>query len=174
MQPDFEIKEDIIQQCQHGDINAFKQIYVQFERPLLRIALRMLGQKQDAEDAVQMTFIKLYHGIKKFNYKSKFSTYLYRILVNVCYDNLNKKKKMKLVEIDNLNQTYHPEDDLKLQLEEAILALPERMRACFVLFAVEELKQTQIADILKLSVGAVKSNIFHAKTKLRTMLSGNL
>jgi RNA polymerase sigma-70 factor (ECF subfamily) len=58
-----------------------------------------------------------------------------------------------------------------LQLEEAIAALPERMRACFVLFAVEELKQEEIAEILSLNIGTVKSQIFNAKTRLRALLA---
>ena len=174
MQSDFDTDLNIIQQCQNGDINAFKGIYNQYEQPLLRTAYRMLGHQQDAEDAVQVTFIKLFKGVKNFNFKAKFSTYLFRILVNVCYDILKKRKKMKLLEIENGNHSYYPEDELRLELEEAILSLPERMRACFILFAVEEMKQSQIAEILKLSIGTVKANIFHAKTKLRGMLAKDL
>ena len=168
------ISEQIIKRCQTGDLSAFKEIYQHYEQPLLRIALRMLGQIQDAEDAVQTTFIKLYHGIKNYKHSAKFSTYLYRILLNVCYDLLGKRKKMSLQDLDSVNPSYSVDDELKIQLESAILELPEKMRACFILFAVEEFKQTEIAEILKLSVGGVKSNIFHAKTKLRGMLSKDL
>lgn len=160
-----------IKQCQAGDLSAFKKIYENYEQPLLRIALRMLGQVQDAEDAVQTTFIKLYHGIKNYKFSAKFSTYLYRILLNVCYDMLGKRKRMNLLDLENVNPSYLPNNDLSIQLEAAILKLPEKMRICFVLFAVEEIKQTEIAEILKMSVGGVKSNIFHAKTKLRDMLA---
>jgi RNA polymerase sigma factor (sigma-70 family) len=168
------VSNEIIKRCQSGDVSAFKEIYKHFEQPLLRIALRMLGQIQDAEDAVQTTFIKLYHGIKNYKYSAKFSTYLYRILMNVCYDLLGKRKKMSLQDLETVNPSYKTDNDLAIQLESAILELPEKMRACFVLFAVEEFKQTEIAEILKLSVGGVKSNIFHAKKKLREMLSKDL
>jgi len=168
------VSDEIIKRCQSGDVSAFKEIYKKYEQPLLRIALRMLGQIQDAEDAVQTTFIKLYHGIKNYKFSAKFSSYLYRILINVCYDLLGKRKKMNLQDLDNVEPSYSVDDELKIQLEAAILTLPEKMRACFVLFAVEEFKQTEIAEILKLSVGGVKSNIFHAKSKLREMLSKDL
>ena len=65
----------------------------------------------------------------------------------------------------------HLHYDLRLELEEAIAALPERMRACFVLFAVEELKQSEIAEILDLKLGTVKAHIFQAKVQLRALLS---
>jgi RNA polymerase sigma-70 factor (ECF subfamily) len=61
--------------------------------------------------------------------------------------------------------------DMKIYLEDAILKLPKRMRACFVLFAVEGVPQNEIANILNLTVGGVKSNVYHAKTRLRSLLS---
>ena len=133
--------------------------------------MRILGQQEDAEDAVQMTFIKLYRGIQKFRYDSKFSTYLFRILMNVCFDQLEKRKKMRMQVLDTANLSHRPRLDLRMDLEEAIDALPEQQKACFVLFAVEEFKQSEIAEIMGLSLGGVKSNIHHAKTRLRAMLS---
>ncbi len=174
MQNQQDIDSGIIYRCQNGDLKAFKLIYLHFEQPLLRIALRTLGQQQDAEDAVQMTFTKLYRSIKNFKFSSKFSTYLFRILINICYDMLEKRKKIKTVVLENENPSYQPDEELRIEIEGAISTLPERMRICFVLFAVEEFKQTEIAEILNLTVGAVKSNIFHAKTKLRSFLAQNL
>lgn len=131
----------------------------------------MLGQQQDAEDAVQTTFLKLYRGVAKFNFNSKFSTYLFRIMMNVCFDALNKKKKMKAEELKEVEQSYAPGVELRLQLEDAIKRLPERMQACFVLFAVQGLKQTEVAKILDMNLGTVKAHIFQAKSQLRTILS---
>ncbi len=169
-----EIDHDTIRLCQQGDVSGFERIFVQYRQPLLRVALRMLGNKQDAEDAVQMTFMKLYKSIGNFNFAARFSTYLFRILVNSCYDLLEKRKRMMLQDLDCVDPSYSPDGDMKIQLERAILQLPERMRVCFVLFAVEEVKQTEIAEILKISLGAVKANIFHAKKKLKKILAGDL
>jgi RNA polymerase sigma factor (sigma-70 family) len=165
---------EIIQKCKGNDLNAFKMIYHRYEQPLLHTAFRMLGQQQDAEDAVQTTFLKLYRGVQKFRCGSRFSTYLFRILLNVCFDML-KKRKIKNIQLDEkIDLSIRPKNDLKMRLEEAVGKLPERMRACFVLFAVEDIRQSEIAQILNLTVGGVKSNIYHAKAKLRAMLSDSL
>ena len=84
--------QDIIRRCQQGDIHAYKMVYDHFEQPLLRLGIKMLGQQEDAEDAVQTTFLRLYRSIGQFNFDSKFGTYLYRIMVNVCLD-MKKKDR---------------------------------------------------------------------------------
>jgi len=164
-------ENEIVRRCQEGDLSAFKQIYERYEQPLLNTALRMLGQQQDAEDAVQVTFTKLYRGVGNFRFQAKFSTYLFRILMNVCYEQLAKKKKMKLQELDTVEPSHNPGQDLRLQIDQAISQLPGRQKACFVLFAIEGLKQFEISDILGMSLGGVKANIFHAKKRLRVLLS---
>ena len=163
-------ENDIVRQCQEGNIEAYRKLYDRYSQSLLRTALRVLRNQQDAEDAVQTTFVKLYRGVKNFRHDAKFSTYLFRILMNVCFDQIGKKKKMRLEPLENMVQTFHPKYDLRMQLDEAITDLPEQQRACFVMFAVEELKQDEIAKIMNLSLGGVKSNIFHAKRHLRKIL----
>jgi RNA polymerase sigma factor (sigma-70 family) len=164
-------EDKLVERCQRYDMSAYKAIYQHYEQPLLRTALRILGQRQDAEDALQTTFLNLYRGIKNFRFNSKFSTYLFRILINNCFDILKQKKRMNLDTLAEANPSYNPEPGVKFQLEKAIEALPPQMRTCFVLFAIEEFKQIEIAGILNLSLGAVKSNIFHAKARLRARLS---
>jgi RNA polymerase sigma-70 factor (ECF subfamily) len=164
----------IIRACQENDFGAFEMIYQKYEQPLLRTALRMVKQQQDAEDAVQTAFLKLYKNIRRFQYKSKFSTYLFRILINTCYDIINSKKRTETVPIEDSDKPYFSSHELCLSLEKAVEKLPHQMRACFVLFAVEEFKQKDIAKILGISIGGVKSNIFHAKCRLREMLSDSL
>ena len=168
---ELENERELVQRCQAGELAAYEILYRHFEQPLLRFGLRMLGRQEDAEDALQTTFLKLYRGVAKFNFDSKFSTYLFRIMMNVCFDALNKKKKMQTAELQEVEQSYAPGVDLRLQLEDAIERLPERMKACFVLFAVQGLKQTEVAAILDLNLGTVKAHIFQAKTQLRTILS---
>ena len=161
----------IIARCQGGDIGAFEWIYERYGQVLLHTAARMLGQRQDAEDAVQMTFIKLYKGIGKFRQEAKFSTYLFRILMNVCYDMMKKNARMKKQTIETIEPSMTQNTILRMELEEAMAGLPAQQKACFVLFAVEGLPQQNIAEMLGLSVGGVKSNIHHAKNKLKRMLS---
>jgi RNA polymerase sigma-70 factor (ECF subfamily) len=82
-----------------------------------------------------------------------------------------KKGKAKVVPIDDYTPSSKQEFDLKIQLENSIDALPEKMRVCFLLYAVEQFKLREIAQILDISTGGVKSNIYHAKMKLRGMLN---
>lgn len=160
----------IIRRCQKHDVNAFKMLYDRYGQPLLSTALRMLGQQQDAEDAVQTAFLKLYRSIHNFRHDSRFSTYLFRILINVCFDLIEKRDRMRAQTLNVENPALKPHPELQLCLEEAIQSLPDRMRACFVLYAVEGIKQDEIARILNITIGGVKSNIFQAKSRLRAFL----
>jgi RNA polymerase sigma-70 factor (ECF subfamily) len=161
----------IVERCKQKDINAFKMIYQTYEQPLLRTALRMLNDLQDARDAVQTTFLKLYRGIKNFSFKSQFKTYLFRILINTSYDMLRRQQKSRTLPVSDLNTADSPDPELSLSLEQAINRLPQKMKACFVLFALEGFSQKEIAGVLALSIGGVKSNIYQAKCRLRKILS---
>ena len=166
-----ENERDIIRRCQAGDISAYKTLYACFEQPLLRLGLRMLGQQEDAEDAVQITFLRLYRSIRNFQSRSRLSTYLFRIMTNVCFDTLEKRKQDTARKREATEPVYVSHDALRFKLETHIATLPDRMRACFVLFAVEGFRQAEIADILNLSIGAVKAHIYQAKARLRKQLS---
>lgn len=173
MQKDLKDEIQIIKLCQEGDLNAFEKIYRQYQKPLYNFAFRMLGSHEDAEDAMQVTFLKLYRGISGFKFKAKFSSYLMSILIRVCYDSLNKRKQ-GAAELNENITSFKPVNDLAMDLEKAILLLPLRMRECFILFAVQGYDQSAIADILKISIGSVKAHIFQAKQKLRRILSDPL
>jgi len=161
--------KDLILRCQKGDISAFNEIYNQHCTMLFSIAMRMLGTKEDAEDALQNCFIKLHKSIKQYRFQSKFSSYLVRILLNACYDLIGKRKKIN-EPIENHDFSASNYQDLNLTLETAINILPLKMRACFILYAVEGFKQKEIAGSLKLSEGTVKAHVFQAKVKLRQLL----
>lgn len=166
------VDEQIIKRCQAGDVQAFHAVYQAYEQKLLGMSMRMLGQQADAEDAVQQCFLQLYKGIHHFRHDARFSTYLYRIQMNVCLDLLKKRKNMQVVEIEKTELQTHDRDVvLQLHLKRAIDQLPEQQKACFILFAVEDMKQEDIADILGISHGTVKANIHHAKTRLRKLLN---
>jgi RNA polymerase sigma-70 factor (ECF subfamily) len=162
---------ELVKQCQRGDLNAFKKLYDRHHQSMLRVAWRMLGNQHDAEDAVQTAFIKAFRGVRHFRFQSRFSTWLFQILTNVCFDAIRTQKKHQAEDIDLVQTTTEPQTDLKIQLEQAIAALPERMRLCFILFAVEEFKIEEIAGIMDLSIGGVKSTLFQARVRLRNILS---
>lgn len=164
-------EQSIIQQCQEGDLMAYRAIYERYEQPLLRTALRILCRKQDAEDAVQEAFMKLFRSINNFKRGSKFSTYLFRILLNSCFDILRKRKRAEFKDVETEDLPYYPRHESSFNIERAIDELPQEMRICFVLFAVEEFGQEEIAQILNKSLGTVKSTVHRAKARLRSLLS---
>jgi len=164
-------EKDIIERCQTGEIEAFKLLYNRYNRPLLHTAYRMLGNTHDAEDAVQTAFLKVYKNIKRFRYKSKFSTYLFKILINICIDMSKKKHRNKKVELMEDINLKKPNYELEMEIDRALQKLPSKQRECFLLFTVGDRKQKEIAEILDISLGSVKANIFHAKLKLRSYLS---
>jgi RNA polymerase sigma-70 factor (ECF subfamily) len=169
-------EEAIVQRCKEGDLMAYRLLYERYEQPFLRTATRMLGRQQEAEDAVQDTFLKLHRGIQHYKSGSRFSTYFFRILINSCYDILRKRGPEQDGEFDPGGISYHPpyETGLRTSIEDAISSLPERMRTCFNLFAVEELRMDEIAMILQINIGTVKASIHRARMKLRSWLSDSL
>jgi RNA polymerase sigma-70 factor, ECF subfamily len=167
-------EESVIRRCQRRDVGAFKLIFQEYEQSLLRSAFRIIGNRQDAEDAVQTTFLKLYRGIGKFRFQSKFSTYLFRILLNTCFDILKQKHRTDMELLEETAPVHRPKPGLKVQLEEAIGTLPQKMRTCFVLFAIEGFSHKEISEMMEIRVGTVKATIFQAKEKLRTGLAGAL
>ena len=164
-------EENIIQRCREGDIMAYRWLYERYEQPFLRTAARMLGRQQEAEDAVQETFLKLHRGIHLYRSGSKFSSYFFRILLNTCYDIIRKRGPEQSEDFDKAGLSHHTSVELRHSLEQAIASLPDQMRACFVLFAVEGLNQAEIAQILGINIGTVKSTIHWARSKLRDWLA---
>ena len=164
-----EPNSSVIRLSQSGDLDAFKNLYRHYEKTVYGFCLRMLNNRQDAEDALQTTFIKLYRNISKFRYKARFTTYLIRISRNVCYDIMNQQKKSH----KDLEDVEHPTeamDSLRHDISKAISYLPERTRECFILYAVEGYPQNQIAEILGIRIGTVKALIFQARQKLKMWL----
>jgi RNA polymerase sigma-70 factor (ECF subfamily) len=164
-------EEDLIRRCQEGDLMAYRSLYERYEQPFLRTALRLLGRRQDAEDAVQEAFLKFYKKVDHYRGGSNFSTYFFRILINCCYDILRLRRPETALDDVSSGLGRDSAPELRYSLDRAIAALPKQMRACFVLFAVEDLRQEEIAQILEISVGAVKAHVHRAKARLRARLS---
>ena len=145
-------------------------LYRHYEKFIFGFCLRMLNNRQDTEDAVQTIFLNLYRGIANFNFKSRFTTYLISITRNVCY-NMLKKQKHETGEFEHAKLIAGDDTYFNQDLSHAISKLPARTRECFILFAVEGYPQVEIATILNIKVGTVKSLIFQARKKLVSWLS---
>ena len=179
----------LIEQVKKGDISAFRKIMETHQEKIYYLTYDMTGNRQDAEDLSQEVFIKAYHSIKKFRGDAKLSSWLYRVAVNTCIDKKRKKKEIPVNISDdqsedrndslqysdkdpNSNPEYLAESELmQKNIKNALQRLSPRERSVFVLRHYNDLQISEIANILNLSIGTVKSLIFRAIQKLKDELS---
>lgn len=178
----------LIKKCRSGDVEAFEQLISSYERRAYNIALRVMGNEEDAKDMAQEAFIRIYRAIKDFKEQSAFSTWLYRIVTNVCLDEIRKRKKQKLVSLEgNLESTIgdvqvetgtssgQPEaayelEEQKRVIMKAIYELSEEYKTAVILRDIQGFSYEEIAAILDCSSGTVKSRISRGRNLLRDKL----
>ena len=179
----------LVQAAQGGDITAFEQLLKRYDRNVFRIAQHITQNREDAEDVVQDAFLKAYQKLDQFQGNSKFYTWLVRIAVNEALMRLRKRKSDKTVSMDDEVETEegtmprefadwspNPEQqlsqsELKDLLGRTIQGLPASFRTVFVLRDVEGMSTEETAEMLGLSVPAVKSRLLRARLQLRERLS---
>ena len=176
-----------IKQVIKGDQNAFGEVVELYKDKVYQICFRMLWDRHEAEDAAQETFLKAFLNIHTYNQNKKFSTWLYRIATNLCIDKIRKKKPdyhldAEIAGTDGMNMYAHlasgdqlPEEEVEslevqASIHEAILQLPDKYRAVIVLKYIEELPLQEIADILELPLGTVKTRVHRGREALRKHL----
>lgn len=183
----------IIQRVKTGDVNAFELLVREYEKNVYNLALRMVKNPDDAADMTQEAFIKAYNSLSSFRGDSKFSVWLYRIVSNVCLDYLRSVSRHPAVslsvendegeetELDIPDESQSPEELLERKLtresvRRGLEALPEDYRQILLLREIQGLSYDEIADILALELGTVKSRIFRARKKLCEFLlrDGNI
>ena len=171
--------QQIIVNAQNGDLDAFRQLVETHQGFVYNVAFRFLADEEDARDAVQECFIRLWRNLYKFDARKKLSTWLYKIITNVCYDELRRaynKYKCKPQDKDKLmlllTEAQNEEDqvsnaDLAVRIKCLSAQLKPRQRAVFVLRDLQDLNMDEIAQILNISVSAVKSNLYYARRNIR-------
>jgi RNA polymerase sigma-70 factor (ECF subfamily) len=168
--PDQPSDEQLIADCKRGNLRAYERLYELHGSRMKSIAFHMLGDRSDAEDAVQDTFLKVYRSVNGFAGHSSLGTWIYRILLNTCYD--HGRKKQRLREGSQVPEVAVRADvPLKVALERALERLNERHRTVFLLFEVEGLKHSEIAAILEVPEGTSRTWLFEAKRELKRMLT---
>ncbi|HXH37696.1 MAG TPA: RNA polymerase sigma factor [Thermoanaerobaculia bacterium] len=158
--------------CADGDSEVFASIYDRHGERMKSIAYHQLGNVSDAEDAVQETFIKVHRAAASYNGEAAFTTWLYRILINTCYDMLRKRsRRIRETPIDDLPHAGHAAnavDDVKrIALRKLLHELPEQRRTVFALFEIEGLSHAEIAGILDITEGNSKWILFSTKKQLQ-------
>src|SRR5262249_21897967 len=129
--------DELLEGCRKGSLPSFERLYEEHGPRMKSIAKNLLGSAADAEDAVQDAFLRVYRGLARFRGGSSFSTWVYRILVNVCYDRLRQLSRRSVerpmparLALAPAGETDHP---LRLSIETALARLDERERAAFLL-----------------------------------------
>jgi RNA polymerase sigma-70 factor, ECF subfamily len=170
----------LVDRVRRGDLGAFEELYRAHAGRLYSVACRMLGNQTDAEDLLQDIFLTAHRKLDSFRGESALGTWLYRLATNLCLDHLRSRAA-------RTNQLTDALDDepavleaggrglgdrtvMKMDLERALAQLPDGCRAAFVLHDVEGLEHKQISEMLGVSEGTSKSQVFKARTKLRAML----
>jgi RNA polymerase sigma-70 factor (ECF subfamily) len=170
----------LITQTAKGDEKAFTQLIRKYQQVVFSTIYRYTGYYDCVEDLAQEIFVKVWRNADKFKGKSKFSTWLYRIVVNHCL-NYNSKHKIDPVSLDELAKQGKVPDSLKVendrekqqtieQIQKAVSELPDRQRIALVLAHYEHKTHEEIAEIMNLSQSAVHSLIFRARCTLRKKL----
>jgi RNA polymerase sigma-70 factor (ECF subfamily) len=161
---------ELLAACQRQDIRAFEQLYRTHGPRLKSIAFHTTGNRHDAEDAVQETFVKLYRAIGSFQGHSSIGTWLCRIVINVCYDQARKRQREAEPPGDE-HPAPQSQIGLKVALEDAMRRIHPQHRMVFLLFEVEGLKHSEIASILEIPEGTSKAWLFEAKKELKRLLT---
>lgn len=177
----------LVERAQAGDTQAFEELVRRHERRVYRTVLSITGNQEDAEDAMQETFLRLYQHLGEFQGASRFTTWLTRIAINEGLQKLRKRKPMQsLDEPKEFNDetmprqfgTWHenPEElyaqeEIRRIVQEAINSLPPAYRVVFMLRDVEGLSTEEAAEALGLGVAALKSRILRARLLMRERLA---
>jgi RNA polymerase sigma-70 factor (ECF subfamily) len=184
--------EELMLNYRDGDEDAFEMLYRRYERPLLNFIYRMVMNTADAENLCQEAFFRIVRGRKKYQATARFRTWLFRIALNLCRDRLRRMKHRshlslnvpalsqddESVELQELipdpapNPGIHAEsDELEAIVKQAIASLPEDQHLVVILKEYQELKFSEIADIMNCPIGTVKSLNHRAHGRLKKMLA---
>jgi len=146
---------------------GFSEVYRTFSRPLYGTALRLLRRPEEAEDALQETFLTLYRKAPDLA-AARLGAWLHRVLVNECIDRMRRGQRWRTTGVDeDLAAVPPPQHGPSLDLERAVSRLPEKARLVFLLHDVEGFKHREMAGMLDLSEGTTKSQLFRARKMLR-------
>ena len=184
---------DLVARSKQGDLDAFNLLVEQYQRPLYNLCLRMLNSPEAAEDATQDAFIAAYRAIQRFRGSTQpgdraggFRAWLFRIGANACYDELRRRRARpaasldvphgdsgRTLEVPNPGPTLEEHiqtAELGLAIQEALSALPSDQRLAVVLCDIQGLDYAEIAQVMAVSLGTVKSRINRARSRLRASL----
>ncbi|HOV98779.1 MAG TPA: sigma-70 family RNA polymerase sigma factor [Bacteroidota bacterium] len=181
-------KEDdiLVRRAKEGDYKSFEALVQKYHRQIVNVSYLIMGNREAAEDATQEVFIKVYNKLSLYSPDTSFFSWLYRMTINTCIDEIRKRKMQKLISLDFLTEegvesleyprerelpsTELHNDEKKEMVNKAMQMLSKEHREVLVLREYVNYGYNEIAETLGISVQAVKSRIFRARAELRTIL----
>jgi RNA polymerase sigma-70 factor (ECF subfamily) len=190
-QPDDDGAQDfaLMKRIACGDEFAFRALLERHQDSVVGTVAKMLGNPSDAEDIAQQVFLRVWQHAKSYRPDAKFTTYLFTITRNLVFNETRRRSRKKEIPLDTGDSSgnHEPGDDphrqpdaslleaeLRIAVDQAITSLPETQRLAVILRRYENLSYEEIAVVLDLSVSAVKSQLFRARSSLREALAGYL
>lgn len=180
-------EKDLIQQSKDGSEEAFAALVRRYKTKVFNLAFSLTGDRDTADDLAQEAFIKAYFGLPKFQFRSEFGTWLYRITVNHVRDYLRKKSRLSEISMEKVKEISSGQEDetekkekmlteeqKRKLLRQAIRTLPEKHQVILSLRDIQGLSYEEVAEVLKIPPGTVDSRLFRARKMLREKISAFL
>ncbi len=181
--------EELVARSKTGDIDSFNQLVKRWERPIFALAYRTLGREEDARDITQETFLRAFRALAGFKGDAKFSSWLYRIALNLCRDWMRRERRTPLVavpegvDVEQLAADQGPvetvEDlaaraELSREVARAMEHLPAEQRQAIILKEYHGLTFQEIADLMKCPLSTVKTRVYQGLSTLRKQLEAQM
>lgn len=169
----------LIERHNTGDRSAFEEIVTRYERAVYAVAVRMCGEPEDARDVVQETFISAMRGLRTFRADAKLSTWLHRITVNAALDSIRRRQRRETRPLEEVAERADPvagpeEEAVRSERASAVRSALARLgadhRAVLVLHDLEQLDYAEVAEVLDIPLGTVKSRIHRARLEMARLL----
>lgn len=174
----------LIRSIRKGNTRAFSELVNRYKDLVYTLALRMLGNREEAEEVSQDTFIKVFHSLERFKGDSKISTWIYRIAYNACLDRIRLRKSRTFLDVGEMEDFVFTEMDTALDkmvreergrlVGQCLAKLPSGDAGLLTLFYFEEKSLLEIENILNVPVNSLKVRLFRARKKLAAVLEGHL
>lgn len=171
---------ELVQQVRNGKREAYTELMRRYQQRVYWVARRIVGTHEDADDVAQETFVKAYLALGDFRGDASFFTWIYRIAVNLSLNHVRKQQVVNYLRESPIIAAMLPAQDnphrqleakeLESRLQQAVLQLPEKQRAVFVMRYFDGMSYEEISKVLKTSVGGLKANYFHALKKVQEYL----
>jgi RNA polymerase sigma-70 factor, ECF subfamily len=180
--------EELVARSIGGDVDSFNQLILRWERPIFALAYRVIGREEDARDVCQETFLRAFRALRGFKGQAKFSSWLYRIALNLCRDWIRRERRAPIAQapegVDLLDlaaeqepaesiETLVARREMSRAVAKAMALLPEEQRTAIILKEYHGLTFQEIADLLDCPLSTVKTRLYQGLSVLRRTLQAD-